>query len=153
MSPSATNPSGAGAESIVGPRLPGGRPRPSLNQDVAFFWEGASAGRLLVQRCVACGKLRHPPGPSCPHCTALDWEAVPMSGRGTIYSWVRHHHPAIPPFEPGHPVVLVELEEGPRLVSELVDRDAEIRIGAPVEVQFDEIEERFTMPRFRLVRS
>jgi uncharacterized OB-fold protein/acyl dehydratase len=139
------------ARPVIGPRLPGGRPRPSLNQDVAFFWEGAAQGRLLIQRCRDCGALRHPPGPGCPECRSLDWEPAEMSGRGEIYSFVRHHHPSIPPFESGHPVVLVQLDEGPRLVSELVDHDAVIEIGQRVEVQFDEVEEGFTMPRFRIV--
>lgn len=141
---------------VVGPRVPGGRPRPSLNQDVAFFWEGAARGELLVQRCDACGALRHPPGPGCPDCASLDWTPVPVSGHGTIHSFVRHHHPPIPPFESGHPVVLVELDEGPRLVSELVPEDAareDLAIGMRVAVRFDEVEEAFTMPRFRIVEG
>ena len=77
-----------------------------------------------------------------------------MSGKGEIYSFVRHHHPTIPPFESGHPVILVQLDEGPRLVSELVEDKtwgAEIEIGMRVEVQFDEVEDGFIMPRFRIV--
>jgi uncharacterized OB-fold protein/acyl dehydratase len=139
---------------IVGPRIPGGRPRPSLNRDVAFFWEGAARGELLVQSCMDCQALRHPPGPGCPECASMEWEPTRMSGSGEIYSFVRHHHPAIAPFETGHPVVLVQLDEGPRLVSELTTPDAgrdDIAIGMRVEVQFDEVEEGFTMPRFRIV--
>jgi len=139
---------------VVGPRIRGGRPRPSLNQDVSFFWEGAARGELLVQRCSECRSLRHPPGPGCPNCSSLEWEAVAMSGSGEIYSFVKHHHPQIPPFEPGHPVVLVELDEGPRLVSELASEDAtrtDLAIGMRVEVQFDEVEDEFVMPRFRIV--
>ena len=149
----------AQAEPVVGPRIVGGRPRPSLNQDVAFFWEGAAEGRLLVQQCAECETLRHPPGPGCPHCSSMEWRAVEMSGRGEIYSFVRHHHPHIPPFEAGHPVILVQLDEGPRLISELAGhhpghhpgQDAEIEIGMRVEVQFDTLEERLTIPRFHLV--
>lgn len=74
-----------------------------------------------------------------------------MSGRGEIYSFVRHHHPKIPPFEAGHPVVLVQLDEGVRIVSELTDPDREIQIGQRVEVQFDTVEEGLTLPRFRIV--
>lgn len=138
---------------VIGPRLPGGRPRPSLNQDVAFFWEGVAAGRLLIQRCSDCRILRHPPGPGCPNCSSLKWERAEMSGRGEIHSFVRHHHPTIPPFEAGHPVILVQLDEGPRLISELVEgqTDEELEIGLRVEVQFDEVEEGLTLPRFRIV--
>jgi uncharacterized OB-fold protein len=108
----------------------------------------------MIQRCSECQALRHPPGPGCPKCSSMEWQPAVMSGRGEIYSFVRHHHPAIPPFEVGHPVLLVQLDEGPRLISELVEDDrgaGEIEIGMRVEVQFDEVEEAFTMPRFRIV--
>lgn len=148
----------AEAEPVIGPRIPGGRPRPSLNQDVTFFWEGVAAGKLLVQRCKSCETLRHPPGPGCPACSSMEWEPVEMSGKGEIYSFVRHHHPHIPPFETGHAVILVQLDEGPRLISELADewgekpgQDAEIEIGMRVEVQFDTVEEGLVLPRFKIV--
>lgn len=141
---------------VIGPRMAGGRPRPSLNQDVSFFWEGVARGQLLIQRCCDCDALRHPPGPGCPQCSSLEWEPAEMSGKGEIYSFVRHHHPAIPPFETGHTILLVALDEGPRLISEWVARDGEesrIEIGMRVEVQFDEVEEGFRLPRFRIVPS
>ena len=144
----------AGERPVIGPRIAGGRPRPSLNQDVSFFWEGAAKGQLLIQRCSDCQSLRHPPGPGCPTCSSMAWQPAVMSGKGEIYSFVRHHHPAISPFEAGHPVILVQLDEGPRLISELVEddsREGRIEIGMRVEVQFDEVEEDFTMPRFRIV--
>jgi uncharacterized OB-fold protein len=86
----------------------------------------------------------------------MKWQTAVMSVRGEIHSFVRHHHPAIAPFEPGHPVILVQLDEGPRLISELVEDDpgaGQIKIGMRVEVQFYEVEEGFTMPRFRIVAS
>lgn len=141
---------------VIGPRIAGGRPRPSLNQDVSFFWEGAAKGQLLIQRCTDCDALRHPPGPGCPKCSSMKWQPAVMSGKGTIHSYVRHHHPTIPPFETGHPVLLVQLDEGPRLISELVEDDAgatEIEIGMRVEARFDEVEEGFTMPRFQIVEN
>ncbi len=143
----------AADDPIVGPRIEGGRPRPAINQDVAFFWEGVAESELLIQRCSDCQTLRHPPGPGCPQCSSMDWKAEKMSGRGEIHSFVRHHHPAIPPFEAGHPVILVQLDEGPRLVSELVDHDVEIEIGMRVEVQFDRVEKDLTLPRFRIIAS
>ena len=136
---------------IIGPPIPGGRPRPSLNQDVAFFWEGIAQGKLLVQRCDGCQTLRHPPGPGCSTCSSREWTAEEMTGRGEIYSYVRHYHPPIPPFEAGHTVILVELDEGVRIISELVDAGPDIQIGQRVEVQFDAVEEALTLPRFHLV--
>jgi uncharacterized OB-fold protein/acyl dehydratase len=92
------------------------RPRPAITHDNRFFWQGVDAGRLLIQRCT-CGALRHPPGPMCPTCHSLEWDAVEASGRGTVYSYVVAHHPAIPPFEYPNLIVLVALEEGTRIVS------------------------------------
>jgi uncharacterized OB-fold protein len=121
-----------------------------VNHDTRFFWDGAREGRLLIQRCKDCATLRHPPGPMCPACQSLEWDTVQSSGKGTVYSFVVMHHPQIPPFEYPNTVLLVELEEGTRLVSQLVDSSAaEIDIGTPVEVVFRE-EDGFTFPLFRV---
>ena len=126
-----------------------GRPRPAITHDNAFFWEGIGAGKLLLQRC-RCGRLRHPPGPVCPACRSFEWEAVAASGRGRVYSFVVAHHPAIPPFEYPNPIGLVELEEGPRIVANLVGVAPEaIRIGMPVRCEIVEVEEGWKLPRFR----
>ena len=122
-------------------RKPSGqRPRPAITPDNAFFWEGVRERKLLIQRC-ACGKLRHPPGPMCPTCHSLEWDAVEASGRGTVYSYVVAHHPAIPPFEYPNLIVLVALEEGTRIVSNLVGVEPDaVRIGMPVRARFVTIE-------------
>ncbi len=74
----------------------------------------------------------------CPHCHSLEWEAVEASGRGTVYSFVMPRHPPLPFFEDGYIVVLVELEEGVRIVSNLVDVEPDdASIGMPVQVRFD----------------
>ncbi|MFN2543068.1 MAG: OB-fold domain-containing protein [Actinomycetota bacterium] len=130
----------------------GARPRPAMNQDTAFFWEGAQRGELLIQRCSSCGTLRHPPRPACPSCRSLEWDTQRASGRGTVHSYVVHHHPPVPGFEPPYVVVLVELEEGTRLVSNLVGVDpGEVSIGMPVEVTFERIDDELTLPLFREV--
>jgi uncharacterized OB-fold protein/acyl dehydratase len=135
------------------PRAPR-RPRPGVSHDNAFFWEGVAARQLRIQRCTGCGRLRHPPGPMCPHCHSLAWDAMPASGRGHVFSFVVAHHPAIPPFVYPHLVVLVELEEGTRLVSNLVGVEpTDVRIGMPVEVEFSEVEPGFVLPLFRPARA
>jgi uncharacterized OB-fold protein len=127
------------------------RPRPGITHDNRFFWDGVKEGRLLIQRCASCETLRHPPGPMCPGCRSLEWNTVESSGRGTVYSYVRHYHPTIPPFEPGHPVVLVELEEGTRLVSDLVGTNGDdVTIGRSVQVEFNAVDDELTLPQFRL---
>jgi uncharacterized OB-fold protein/acyl dehydratase len=126
------------------------RPRPARSPDTAFFWEGVESGRLLIQRCAACARLRHPPGPMCPACQSLDWDTQTASGRGRVYSFVVAHHPPIPPFAYPNLIVLVELEEGTRLVSNLVGVDpADVAIGMPVEVEFTRVDDSLVLPLFR----
>lgn len=126
------------------------RPRPSTNLDNQFFFDGAKEHKLLIQRCTACGALRHPPGPMCPSCQSLDWEAVEASGRGTLYSFVVNHYPQVPSFDYPLPVGLIELEEGVRIVADLTDVDpADVEIGMAVEVVFTEHDPDLTLPQFR----
>jgi len=127
------------------------RPRPGITRDNAFFWDGVKAGKLLIQRCTQCGRLRHPPGPMCPDCNALEWDALEASGRGTLYSFVRHHHPTIPPFPEGHPVALIELAEGTRLVADIVGEPIELVIGMPLQVEFNAVDDDLVLPQFRPV--
>lgn len=125
------------------------RPRPSINRDNRFWFDGAREGRLLIQRCTGCGALRHPPGPVCPACHSFEWDATEASGRGTIYSYVINHHPPFAAFDYPLPVALIELEEGTRLVSNLVGFDLDaIEIGQPVEVEFIAYDDELTLPAF-----
>jgi uncharacterized OB-fold protein/acyl dehydratase len=127
------------------------RPRPAMTRDTEFFWKGAEEGVLLLQRCADCEEFRHPPGPMCPRCRSLRWNAVESSGRGVIYSYVRHYHPHIPPFEPGHPIVLVELEEGVRIVADLIGEGSETpSIGQPVAVELNRVDDDLVLPQFRI---
>jgi uncharacterized OB-fold protein/acyl dehydratase len=126
------------------------RPRPAITQDNEFFFEGAKQRKLLIQRCTSCGRLRHPPRPSCPHCRSFEWDTVTSTGRGTVYSFVINHHPQVPAFDYPLPVGLVELEEGTRLVANIVGCDpSEIHIGMPVECEFVDFDEELTLPQFR----
>jgi uncharacterized OB-fold protein len=128
------------------------RPPPLLTDDSAFFWESAKEGRLVAQRCNGCGRLRHPPRPMCPHCQSLEFEVVPLSGRGSLYSYAVLHHPRHPAFDYPLIAALVDLEEGIRLVSNLsgVDR-ADIEIGMELEVSFEATENGGAVPVFRPV--
>ncbi len=128
------------------------RPDIIQNEDSAHFWSAVAEGRLLVQRCTACGELRHPPRPMCPHCRSTDWDTIEASGRGTIHSYVVHHHPPLPGIQTPHPIVLVDLEEGVRLISHLTDDTdpAAIAIGQAVEVVYEEVKPGQTLPLFRL---
>lgn len=128
------------------------RPAPGVSDDTRFFWEGAKAGKLMIQRCKSCGTLRHPPGPSCPQCYSFEWDAVESSGRGTVYSFVVMHYPEVPPFEYPNPIGLIELEEGTRIVAQLIGvKPGEIAIGAKVQVEFHTFDGELTLPQFRPV--
>lgn len=115
------------------------------------YWEGARLGQLRLQHCVACAAVWHPPLPCCPAChgTAIEWRA--SSGRGTLYSFTVAHHPVHPAVvdEVPYLVALVDLDEGPRVISGLpgVPFDA-VRIGMRLRVRFDDIGEGLRLPQF-----
>lgn len=129
------------------------RARPAVNRDNAYFWEGVEAGELRIQRCGGCGVLRHPPRPMCEVCASTEVDHVVATGRGRIHSYVIHHHPPLPGVDTPHPVLLVDLEEGVRLLAEAAegtDPD-DVEIGRAVEVEFKAVDEELTVPAFRLV--
>lgn len=111
------------------------RPRPAINRDNQFFWDGARLHELRVQTCNDCGDVSYPPRPCCVKCGSFDLGWQVSSGRGVVYAWAVPHHPQVAGFEYPVSVVLVELEEGVRIVSNLVDADRDdLRIGLEVEV-------------------
>jgi uncharacterized OB-fold protein/acyl dehydratase len=124
--------------------------RPVISQDTAFFWEGTSAGELRIQHCPSCGRLRHPPGPMCPSCGADKQDWVVATGRGTVFSYVVHHHPKVPGKQLPFVVALVELEEGVRMLGELIDADpATVTVDLPVELALTKIDDGLTLPLWR----
>jgi uncharacterized OB-fold protein len=122
---------------------------PSTTSDTQFFWDGVRAHRLLIQRCAGCGVLRHPPRPMCPHCQSLEWDTIESSGRGTVFSFVIPHHPPLPWFPEPYVVALVDLEEGTRLVTNIVGvaPDA-VRIGMLVVARFEHFDDDVVLPLF-----
>jgi uncharacterized protein len=129
--------------------------RPMVNRDSAYFWEGTAAGELRIQTCNKCGTLRHPPGPACPDCGALDRGHVVASGRGTVYSYVVHRHPPVPGKELPIVIALIDLDEGVRMVGEVVDGESDdgeddaIEIGMPLRVDFNRVDDELTLPIWR----
>jgi len=108
--------------------------------DQDFFWEGVDQGKLLFQRCSGCGRVRQPLGPMCPECQSLEWEPQAAAGRGVIRAWIVSKHPTRPDANP-RIVILVELDDGPRLVSNLQGAEPdEVRLGMPVEVVFQDVD-------------
>jgi len=126
-------------------------PLPLLAGFAAQFYAHCRNRELRFQRCTACGKWRHVPRHTCATCGSPQWEWARSSGRGRVFSWTvvrRPMHPAFTtvPYAPA----IVELEEGPRLVSWVLDCPPEaLRKGLPVEVCFEDLSPEVTLPRFR----
>ncbi|WP_307665898.1 bifunctional MaoC family dehydratase N-terminal/OB-fold nucleic acid binding domain-containing protein [Streptomyces sp. V1I1] len=128
----------------------GERPRPVINRDNAGFWDGVAEHRLLIQRCAGCGALRSPWLPGCAACGSPQWDTVEASGAGTVYSYVVMHHPPFPAFDPPYAVGLIELEEGVRMVSNVVGVPYDkVRIGMPVQLEFLRVDKELELPVFR----
>lgn len=123
--------------------------RPVISKDTEFFWEGTKAGELRIQRWG--DVLRHPPGPMPPDGdldAKPDW--VVASGRGTVYSYVVHHRPAVPGKRLPFVIALVELEEGVRMLGEVLDVGT-VEIGQSVEAAFVRVDDELTLPAWRVV--
>ena len=128
------------------------RPIPEITDELRPFFEAAREHRLVVERCPDCKTLRFPARPICSRCLGRRSEWIPVSGRGTVYSFNVMHQVYHPGFaaEVPYSVVLVELEEGVRILSNVVDcPPAELRIGLPVEVVFERLSDEVTLPKFR----
>jgi hypothetical protein len=127
-------------------------PVPVPNLDNAGFWEGCRLHELRIQRCTVCDTLRHHPRPMCPRCNSLEYDWKPVSGRGTLYTFAIVHGPTLPVFQAQTPynVAVVQLAEGPYLVTNIVDCPADrLHIGLPVEVVFEDVDEAISLPKFR----
>jgi uncharacterized OB-fold protein len=127
-----------------------GRPRPIVTEDWKFFWDAVSESRLVVQRCAGCQVLRFPPLPICPECRSFEWDVAEMSGRGVIYSFVLPRAPILSYMPRDYVVALVELVEGPRMVTNIVEADpADLEIGTAVELCFEDLDDGTRLAQFR----
>ncbi len=140
----------AAAPSSAAPAKPR-RLRPLRAHDNAWWWEGIERGELRIQRCADCGALRHPPRPMCGKCQSIRWDSVEASGRGVVYSHVVMHHPPIPGYGFPLAVALVELDEGTRIVSNVVGCAPEaVRIGMRVRLEMQAVDDEMRLPLFRV---
>lgn len=129
------------------------KPLPAVSDLTRPFWEAAKRNELRLQRCAECGHTRYPIAEICPRCLSgeASWEA--MSGRGTVFSHVVFHQVYNKAFADDAPynVVLVQLDEGPRMFSNVVDASTrEARVGDRLEVVFEDVTPEIALPRFRL---
>lgn len=128
------------------------KPLPALEGFTAEFYGFCKQGELRFQRCKSCKAWRHVPREMCAECGSMQWDWQASTGRGKLFTWTvaaRPLHPAFADDAPYAPAV-VELEEGVRLVTEIVDcRPDELEIDALVEVVFDDVTGDITLPKFR----
>jgi uncharacterized OB-fold protein len=124
---------------------------PAVTDLTKPYWESARAGRLVTQRCRSCGRIWHPPLPACPHCHSTDIGWREVSGNGTVYTYtvVRHAtHAALAERIP-YVVAIVELAEGPRLVTGITGcAPDDVRVGMAVRACFREVADGVTLPYF-----
>jgi uncharacterized OB-fold protein len=126
------------------------RPEPHPTPETAHFWEGTAAGELRLQRCRACDSAYFPPQPFCPLCASDDVEVFAASGNGTLQSYVINHR-AAPGFTAPYVLAVVELDEGPRLLTNLVEVEpdpAALPLDLRVEVVFETVGDT-ALPVFR----
>ncbi|MFF9040604.1 Zn-ribbon domain-containing OB-fold protein [Streptomyces sp. NPDC014892] len=127
------------------------RPIPVPTPETSHFWAGTRVGELRLQRCLACDVPYFPPRPFCPRCGGRDVEIVVASGRATLASYVISHLPA-PGFDPPYAIALIELEEGPRMLTNIVDcaqTPETLQLDMALVVTFAELTAEITLPYFR----
>ena len=132
------------------------KPVPKVNGDTEEFWRACREHRLKFQKCMKCNHVRWPAALICPECHSKETEWIVAKGCGTVYTFVVYHVAYLPEFEGDIPYVAasVELDEGPRLLTNVVgcapDR---ISCGMRVEVQWEDITEEFSLPKFRPLKN
>lgn len=125
---------------------------PTIEAESRPYWEAAAEGRLLLRSCRDCGEAHHYPRPFCPSCWSESVEWTESSGRATLYTWSTVHVNGMPPFSDRLPYVaaVVDLEEGPRLMTTIVGCDPDaLEIGMSLVVDFEDLTDEIRAPVFR----
>lgn len=128
-----------------------GRARPEPTPETLHFWDGAREGELRLQRCDECRHVYFPPRPFCPACASRSVSVFVATGRATLASYVINERPQ-PPWDAPYSIAIVELEEGPRMMSNVVgcpQTPEALQLDMPLEVTFEELDEEISLPLFR----
>ena len=129
----------------------GKRPLPQPTPETQHFWDGTKAGELRLQKCNDCKHTYFPPRPFCPKCGSRAVSVVKASGKGTLHSYVIHARPS-PGFDPPYSIAVVELDEGPRMMTNIVgcpQTPEALQLDMPVVVTFEKQNDAITLPLFK----
>ena len=124
-------------------------PVPIPGPETQIFWEGCKEGEFRLQKCDDCGKVIFYPRALCPKCMSDKLSWIKSSGKGEIYSYSVHHRGATPAFKTPYVVALVDLEEGVRVMSNIINCDVnDVKIGMKVKVTFESLTDEISLPKF-----
>ena len=128
------------------------KPLPIIDEDNAPYWEYCKKHELRMQKCEGCGHIRFPVSILCPKCHSMNAVWTKLSGRGKVFSYIVFRVPYLESYKDDIPytVAIIQLEEGPRMESNLIVPDGEdIRIDMPVKVFFDDVTDEVSLPKFK----
>jgi len=128
------------------------KPLPTITEEGKPYWEGCKRHEFLLQRCNDCNKFQFPHRTICSHCSSFNVKSVRGSGKGVVYSFTTVYRPPTGGFELDVPytVAIIELDEGPRMMSNVVGcKPEDVRIGMRVGVIFEDVTEEITLPKFK----
>src|ERR1700738_1707068 len=131
------------------------RAKPKPTPETQHFWDGTRAGELRLQRCDACANVYFPPRPFCPACASRNVSVFKASGKAKLYSYVIHHRP-VPGFTPPYAIAVVELDEGPRMMSNIVDcpqTPEALELDMKLEVALEKPDHKIPLRCFRPVKG
>jgi uncharacterized OB-fold protein len=128
------------------------RPLPKPTPESQHFWDGCKAGELRLQRCKSCAHTYFPPRPFCPVCATRDVEVYKASGKASLYSYIINHRPRPGFGEDPYAIAVVTLEEGPRMMTNIVDclqTPEALQLDMPLQVTFEQQNDDIFIPLFK----
>lgn len=135
------------------------RTLPQPTPETQHFWDGCAAGELRLQRCVTCQKSYFPPRAFCPACGSREVEVYAASGKASLYSYVINHRPRPDMGTEPHSIAVVELAEGPRMMTNIVgcpQTPEALQLDMPLSVTFETFGEgakAITLPFFEPAKA
>lgn len=129
----------------------GTRPLPVPTPETEHFWAGTRVGELRLQCCEDCRHTYFPPRPFCPSCASRSVSVIKASGKATLHSYVIHHRPA-PGFTPPYAIAVVQLDEGPRMMNNILgcpQTPEALVLDMPLEVMFEKQSDKITLAFFK----